>query len=175
MTSSIILTDLARKCSAITKEKGFFDIWQGDEIGLLKHNVLQQYGELAEAYEAKRKGRFYSGEFEKDTFEDELADVCIFGLSCLGYLNEFEFGYVDSEYVSTHCQKFTSFTDFYLSLLNEDTILDLASKNDLIDRIYDITLSLFVWCENNNIDIFMHIEQKMKYNAGREKLHGKKF
>ena len=38
-----------------------------------------------------------------------------------------------------------------------------------------MTVNTIYWCENNNIDIFMHIDQKMQYNASREKLHGKKF
>ena len=107
------LKELAVKCAAITKGKGFFDVWHGNEIGLLKHNVLQQYGELAEAYEAKRKGKFYSGEFKKDTFEDELADVCIFGLSCLGYFehdltSDFE---VDK---NDYCDEYE---DFYIDVM----------------------------------------------------------
>ena len=175
MNNSKKLTELAQQCASITKEKGFFDVWHGNEIGLLKHNVLQQYGELAEAYEAKRKGKFYNGTFEKDTFEDELADVCIFGLSCLGYF-EYE-NYLDilSEF------KNYSLEDFYLQMMIDirphrcvEYVSELK-KIDYLENIRYITEHLIHWCECKGIDIFMHIEQKMQYNAGREKLHGKKF
>jgi len=171
MTTSIILTDLARKCSAITKEKGFFDVWQGDEIGLLKHNVLQQYGELAEAYEAKRKGRFYSGTFEKDTFEDELADVCIFGLSCLGY---FEYDILFESFKPDNVIYECSYESFYIHMMQPTYNLEYKKYN-MLGHINFIIVSLICFCEYKGIDIFMHIEQKMQYNAGREKLHGKKF
>lgn len=169
MTNSKKLTELAQQCSAITKEKGFFDVWAGDEIGLLKHNVLQQYGELAEAYEAKRKGKFYTGEFEKDTFEDELADVCIFGLSCLGY---FDYEVKFSTPLISWC--YYDYEEFYLSII-ELFNSEFSGDIGMLIHINNVLVSVVKYCEHHNIDIFMHIEQKMQYNASREKLHGKKF
>lgn len=169
MTNSIILTDLARKCSAITKEKGFFDVWAGDEIGLLKHNVLQVKGEISEAYEGLRKGIKYEGKFIKDSYEDELADSCIFALSILGCMNHDIF-YHDED---VH----DSFEDFVL--FDYEFIpckLNSRSKKDAYLANINTRLNLVLnFCKKNNIDIFKHIEEKMQYNAGREKLHGKKF
>lgn len=46
-------------------------------------------------------------------------------------------------------------------------------KDTVEDEISDIFIILLGWCRRKNIDIDWHVEQKMRYNEGREYLHGK--
>jgi len=48
-------------------------------------------------------------------------------------------------------------------------------KDTVEDEIADSIIRLLDLCGGLNIDIEWHIEQKLKFNATREKLHGKKY
>jgi len=74
------LNDYCKKCYATAKEKKFWDDippWHKDRGCLHYYNskLMLIVSELAEACDALREERF--GIEEKDTFEDELADVLI--------------------------------------------------------------------------------------------------
>ena len=51
----------------------------------------------------------------------------------------------------------------------------IAIKDTVEDEIADTIIRLLDLAEKNNIDIEKHIELKMRYNAGRERLHGKNY
>ena len=46
---------------------------------------------------------------------------------------------------------------------------------DLPTAVNDMILSIFGLAKHLDIDLLWHIEQKMKYNELREKMHGKKY
>ena len=46
---------------------------------------------------------------------------------------------------------------------------------DFTTIINDMVTSIFGFAKHLNIDLLWHIEQKMKYNQLREKMHGKKY
>lgn len=48
-------------------------------------------------------------------------------------------------------------------------------KNTFEDELADTIIRVLDLCGANGIDIDKHIELKMKYNATRERLHGKKY
>jgi NTP pyrophosphatase (non-canonical NTP hydrolase) len=48
-------------------------------------------------------------------------------------------------------------------------------KDTFEDEIADTIIRLLDLCGAKDIDIDWHIEQKLKYNSTRERLHGKKF
>lgn len=52
---------------------------------------------------------------------------------------------------------------------------ELNVKDTLEDEIADTIIRLFDMAGGLNIDLNFHIENKLKYNATREKLHGKKY
>ena len=48
-------------------------------------------------------------------------------------------------------------------------------KDTLEDEIADSLIRILDLCGGLNIDIDFHVENKLKYNSMREKLHGKKY
>jgi len=46
---------------------------------------------------------------------------------------------------------------------------------DFPTAVNDMIVSIFGLAKHLEIDLFWHIEQKMKYNEFREKMHGKKY
>lgn len=181
----------------IACKHGFHDTELSNE-----HFLCLVISELMEAVKADRKGRHFDKEahklgeytecqgwltneekfinvfnrYVKDTLEDELADAVIRLLDLAGLRN------------------------IKLSMLelNGDTIGDMAEscKNETFtESIYDISvlperynglydfptivndmmLSIFGLAKHLDIDLMWHIEQKMKYNELREKMHGKKY
>lgn len=103
-------------------------------------------------------------EMIKDTVEDELADACIrlfdYAGVCNCDLDLFikEFG--DADYYSS-----ISFTESIYTIVG--CILDLD--------FYESLKEIFAFCKSRNIDIFWHIEQKMKYNEFRPYKHNKRY
>jgi len=51
----------------------------------------------------------------------------------------------------------------------------LHIKDTVQDELADAVIRIFDLCQGMNINLEWHIEQKMKYNATREKLHGKNY
>jgi NTP pyrophosphatase (non-canonical NTP hydrolase) len=80
----MILNKLSKQIYEANKEKGFWD--KERNVGEL---LMLVTSELGEAMEAHRKGNFTNpkGTFQKDTFEDEIADAIIRLLDMAGGLN----------------------------------------------------------------------------------------
>lgn len=150
--------------------------------------------ELGEALEAHRKSRFcskdriifydenietmikndseiaYFSNFIKDTFEDELADVCIRLLDMCGYLKitpvDFPHGVTLSENVGESLLEITHLVCNFQENNNH------SWRNE---SMFEILHYIQCLCRDLNIDLEKHIELKMKYNATREYKHGKKY
>jgi NTP pyrophosphatase (non-canonical NTP hydrolase) len=48
-------------------------------------------------------------------------------------------------------------------------------KDTFEDEIADAMIRIFDFCGGTGIDLDFHIEQKVKYNSTRERLHGKQY
>ena len=104
----------------------------------------------------------------KDSVEDELADVCIRLLDLAG-LRNCELLYMDNLYIEE-----ISFTEFSYMFCSFITNPDKSHKDWLKLHISCSLGRIFSWCRAKNIDIAWHIEQKMKYNESRPFKHGGK-
>lgn len=187
------LNELTREAYALAKSKGFWDT-ERNKSELLMLIV----SELGEAMEAHRKGDFattdlfstfeeddwkegrWAKSFEthiKDTFEDELADalirMCDF---CGGY--EIPLKYDDQMIIFMTSVKLEENVGSQLLDMTEQ--ITFLNKN--LDRrtfetefCYRFVAMLLAFCKKLEIDIERHVELKMKYNATREHLHGKKY
>lgn len=62
-----------------------------------------------------------------------------------------------------------------LSKLSEKVAFEDHVKDTIEDELADTIIRILDICKAKNIDIGKHVELKMKYNAGQEMLHGKKY
>lgn len=176
------LNTLSKQIAEANKLKGFHDKEHSNE-----HYLCLVISELMEAVEADRKGKeadlnrleswlkedkkFFTEPFVwfiKDTVADELADAIIRLLDLAG-LRGWDIDWdtkVYHEYFKT-----ISFTESVFSatrLLLDDEIFTNSKPKIAIAYIEGLAYSL-------NIDIWRHVELKLKYNARRPKLHGKRY
>ena len=103
----------------------------------------------------------------KDSVEDELADACIRLLDLAGLrgcdLDSFDYEGSDTEGYSD-----MSFTESMFR------ICVYVTDNFYRDELFILLNEIFAFCRDRNIDIFWHIEQKIKYNELRPYKHGDK-
>lgn len=113
----------------------------------------------------------------KDSLPDELADAAIRLLDLAGLRGinlELSNGDIDDciEDMAEACKDET-FTESIYSIstlpVRYDGIFDFPTA------VNDMILSIFGLAKHLDIDQLWHIEQKMKYNELREKMHGKKY
>lgn len=196
--SKIDLNALRDRAYKTACEHGFHDQELSNE-----HCLCLVISELMEAVEADRKRKYFKGKimferdfnlysalveenvryrnaFEKhikDTVGDELADAVIrlFDLAGLrGISLELANGDIDDciEDMAEACKDET-FTESIYSIstlpVRYDGIFDFPTT------VNDMILSIFGLAKHLDIDLLWHIEQKMKYNELREKMHGKKY
>lgn len=155
--------------------------------------------EIDEAVEAHRKGRnaditkykelekadrfstVFFCKFIKDTVEDELADVIIriLDLPTSGMIDTESFyrelralGFPDLGYA------FPYGFDCFLDMV-DDFHGSMPTRKDAIKIIacnlaYSLCIVLY-YCGLNNINIWWHVKEKLKYNETRPYKHGKKY
>ena len=58
---------------------------------------------------------------------------------------------------------------------NPRTCFELFVKDSVEDELADALIRILDTCGLYDIDIARHVEMKMAYNVGRERLHGKKY
>ena len=172
----------AKKVHANAVDKGFWDKPHSNE-----HYFMLVITEATEAVEAHRKGRTASIpegiedfpdktfilSFEahiKDTVEDELADAVIRLLDLLEYL-AFERGRRISAQFGRYKAFGSEFTQLVCDAVYEIVDGHLAPQNRCVRGISEIQSI----AERLNIDLERHVRLKMRYNATRPRLHGKKY
>lgn len=169
-------------------EKGFWKEKLSDD-----HYLMLVITEISEAVEAHRRCMYANIEdyklrlkettdnfdesgfkwYIKDSIADELADVAIRLLDLSG-AKEIEIKPYECFFTEESKEK--SFTEnaLYLTYLVQCCSHIPNGKTDGWN--YSVALGFLVgWCKHLSIDLEWHIEQKMKYNALREPMHGKKY
>lgn len=190
--NEIDLNALRNRAYKIACEHGFHDEELSNE-----HSLMLVITELAEAVEADRKRKvaqrrmfemncdtpqenpthhwcFCFERFIKDSVPDELADAVIRLLDLAG-LRRISIEPIDEsiiEDMEESCKDET-FTE---------SIYSISTLPAQYDGVYDLHITLngmitaiFGLAKHLEVDLLWHIEQKMKYNEFREKMHGKKY
>lgn len=187
------LNRYAKDCHQRAVAKGF---WDGKHT--IYHYLMLALGELHEAIEADRLGKWakldpdtidtlqriegapYAQEFlrlVKDTVEDEIADAVIRLLDLLGCLlkgvelTQEEVNMVPAAYDNDTPPNML--TDA-LFVVVSGSVYSISTDKEFISVLSPIK-SLENLCDHLGIDLMTHIELKLKYNATRPALHGKKY
>ena len=197
--NNINLNTLRDRVYKIACEHGFHDEELSNE-----HCLCLVICELMEAVEADRKGRLgkkcksrfnidynrypalveeekrFKSSFEKnvkDSLPDELADAVIRLFDLAGMRNiSLEIATKDIvdciDDMAESCKDET-FTESIYAISTLPMRYD--GLYDFHITINDMVISIFGLAKHLEIDLLWHIEQKMKYNQLREKMHGKKY
>ena len=195
---NINLNTLRDRAYKTACEHGFHDQELSNE-----HYFCLVISELMEAVEADRKRKYFKGKimferdfntysalveenvryrnaFEKhikDTVGDELADAVIRLLDLAGIRGislELANGDIEDciEDMAEACKDET-FTESIYSIstlpVRYDGIFDFPTA------VNDMILSIFGLAKHLDVDLLWHIEQKMRYNELRPRMHGKKY
>ena len=185
-------SNFSRFCHERAVGKGFWD-----ETHPNSHYFVLADGELSEAVEADRIGRWAKLDHDtidtlqriegapyaqmflrevKDTVEDELADTVIRLADFYGWILEekprlqkksLRDEYVPNEAYFTEIP-LTQFV-FRVKCMLFDTVVAEAA------RIRRVVVFIEAYASAIGIDLMTHIELKLKYNATRPALHGKKY
>lgn len=125
------IAELQKQAHENSKNKGFWDgpFNMGEKLALI-------HGEVSEAMEADRKGR-----------------------------------YADCQDLQEMTQEYT-WEDSQISFI---TTFKKDIKDSWEDEMADAVIRIMDLCEYKGIDLEWHIQQKMKYNATRPHMHGKKY
>lgn len=188
-----VLNRYAKDCHQRAVAKGF---WDGTHS--VGHYLMLAFGELHEAIEADRLGKWakldhdtidtlqriegapYAQTFlreVKDTVEDEIADAVIRLLDLLGFLLDGrelqarKVNRVNSVYGEDGIPPML--TDALIPIVA--TLCEADADCDTTTGILYAIKSLEYLCDHLGIDLMTHIELKLKYNATRPALHGKKY
>ncbi len=189
-----VLNRYAKDCHQRSVAKGFWDV--PHSVG---HYLMLAFGELHEAIEADRLGKWVKLTPEqveelrglegaafaqaflrivKDTVGDEIADAVIRLLDLLGWMLK------DRALSEAEVATDLGVSAFYIS--GEMTLADalwpilqeaccLCGKYAHRYAILYAIKSLELLCDHLGIDMMAHIDLKLKYNATRPALHGKKY
>ena len=189
-----VLNRYAKDCHQRSVAKGFWDV--PHSVG---HYLMLVVSELSEAVEADRIGKWakldpdtidtlqriagapYAQEFlreVKDRVEDEIADAVIRLLDLLGWMLK------DRALSEKEVETDLGVSAFYIA--GEMTLADAlwpivqeacchCGKYAHRYAILYAIKSLELLCDHLGIDLMAHIELKLKYNATRPALHGKKY
>lgn len=192
------INELKDRAYKIACEHGWYD----EEHSLI-HHLMLVITELSEAVNADRIGKYAQRKmferesvtpqlnpeehwcycyqtFIKDTVEDELADAAIRILSLLG---KHEVKLDEELFKKETINEGLKDANQRLSqgfLLSEDVFFLSYELTHLQDEGSNLTLDtillhLIMTAFGRNIDLFWHIEQKLKYNESRPYKHGKKY
>lgn len=188
------LNRYAKDCHERAVAKGF---WDGTHT--VGHYLMLAFGELHEAIEADRIGKWakldpdtidtlqriegepYAQEFlreVKDTVEDEIADAVKRLLDLLGWMLK------DRALSETEVETDLGVSAFYIAgemtlaealwPIVQEACCHCGKYAHRYAILYSIK-SLELLCDRLGIDLMTHIELKLKYNATRPALHGKRY
>ena len=192
------LNDLAKAIHQNAKDKGFWDSPRNTgEIFML---IIS---EASEALEAHRRGRrkadlkqfalphngnvtdeeWFKISFEncvKDSTADEIADVVIRILDyCASQEIEIKPALFSTTLISLDSENFGA--NLFQICGEIQRAGEYALTNDIWDsakskdNIHSALALIIQLCEREEIDLLKHIELKMRYNATRERMHGKAY
>lgn len=179
------LNELSKQAHEYAVKRGFWS----EELSP-EHYLMLVITEIAEMVEADREdkranilgfelaescGEAFNNAFEgfiKNTVEDEMADVAIRlldlagGIGCTEIKKTFLF--------ESNTFRFSEYTFTETAFKMIKTRLDsrIYSYNEIVSNTLYF---LFDWAKYLRIDLFKHIDIKMKYNETREFKHGKKY
>ena len=185
--------ELAKEVHANAVDKGFHDKQHSNE-----HCFMLVITEATEAVEAHRKGRTASipegiedfpdkafiPSFEahiKDTVGDELADTAIRLLDIYGGIIEKKEDTPDIteqvkenySHVSDFVEELEEFTEWAFILAHDLSANPIV--NTTLLKVYNGLCTLLCIAERLGIDLERHVRLKVRYNATRPRLHGKKY
>lgn len=110
----------------------------------------------------------------KDSVEDELADACI-RLFDLAGLRNMDLGEVDINELKCSEGFFDwTFTESMFSLVCDVTDTNFIESHTFESYLRFVLRGIIGFCVKKNINIYWHIDQKMKYNELRPFMHGGK-
>lgn len=188
-----MLNYYAKKCHNRAVSKGFWDEQHGGG-----HYLMLSFCELSEAVEADRNNRWakldpdtidtlhriegasYAQTFRreiKDTVEDEIADAVIRLFDMLGHI--LNGGEIPNYDVNTARSTYENneppamLTEAFMPIIS--TLCDGFLFDYRTRAILYAIKSLEQICDHLGIDLMAHIDLKLKYNATRPALHGKKY
>ena len=186
------LNRYAKDCHERAVAKGFWD-----EQHPRSHYFVLADGELSEAVEADRIGRWakltpeqieelrglegaaYAQEFlrlVKDAVEDELADAVIRLADLYGRLLEEKTRLQNKRLGDEYVPRAEALAEWPLTkaVYHAKCILfdNAWADNSIIRRV---VVLIEAYASSLGIDLMTHIELKLKYNATRPALHGKKY
>ena len=180
------LNKLSKEIYEANKAKGFHE-----KKHSIEHMLCLVISELMEAVEADRKGWKADVEYVnkltqqtskplfdvlfkneiKDTVEDELADAVIRLLDTAGALGVKLNNNSSFQEVIKKAFEIQSFTESIYSIIR----VLMTSPFDLSNKISNTISHLELLCEVLDIDLWQHVELKLKYNSLRPYKHGKQY
>ncbi|WP_195501184.1 nucleoside triphosphate pyrophosphohydrolase family protein [Bacteroides clarus] len=192
------LNELRDRAYKTACDHGFHDEELSNE-----HCLCLVISELMEAVEADRKGRLgkkckarfemeynrypalveeemrFKCSFEKhikDTLPDELADATIRLLDLCG-LRKIDIGDFLDEIISEEAKRYNgeTFTESIYAISTIPIRCEYEYDSLFNKQVNGMLLGIIGLAKHLNIDLFWHIEQKMRYNELRENKHGKKY
>ncbi len=191
------LNDLSKQIHQNAKDKGFWDSPRNTgEIFML---IISEASEALEAHRKVRKAdlkqfalpnngnvtdeQWFKISFEnciKDTTADEIADVVIRILDyCASQEIEIKPALLSTTLISLDSENFGA--NLFQICGEIQRAGEYALTNDIWDsakskdNIHSALALIIQLCEREEIDLLKHIELKMKYNATRERMHGKSY
>lgn len=192
------LNELRDRAYKTACDHGFHDEELSNE-----HCLCLVISELMEAVEADRKGRLgkkckarfemeynrypalveeemrFKCSFEKhikDTLPDELADATIRLLDLCG-LRKIDIGDFLDEIISEEAKRYNgeTFTESIYAISTIPIRCEYEYDSLFNEQVNGMLLGIIGLAKHLNIDLFWHVEQKMRYNELRENKHGKKY
>lgn len=161
----LVISELMEAVQAERKGKrsdvAKFKEWQGNNIPFSEETRVRRFQEDFEAY-------------IKDSVEDELSDVCIRMLDLAGLLGVSFLGVKFPLEIKEETYKDKSqntFTEWCYNLARF-----IASYNEChittLQFFVNILQEVFIMSKIKGFDLLWYIEQKMKYNRTRPRMHG---
>lgn len=184
------LNELRDKAYKTACEHGFHDEELSNE-----HCLCLVISELMEAVEADRKGKqpnimqFERGisypmyDFKqvydyciKGTVAEGLADATIRLLDLCG-LRKIDIGDFLDEIISEEAKRYNgeTFTESIYAISTIPIRCEYEYDSLFNEQVNGMLLGIIGLAKHLNIDLFWHVEQKMRYNELRENKHGKKY
>jgi len=175
--------ELLRAAHEMARSKGFWDVPSPD---LRKINLIRE--ELGELTTAHRKNKIHGGNVNEEYFredyesnvkgsiEEELADVCIRVFDFVGSdAKMLEVWAISNKEEQERISDFDELLDLAYQYTDITPIEEVRRFIRIPTQLHGLVCCMVNMAEMFKIDLRRAIEMKMKFNAGREYLHGKSY